>query len=411
MRKIISLLIAICMVFSFSCVFGDEISDNTLMNIVFTVDSDTAYVNGQVYELPAAVFRDEVSGNIMVPLESFCDIYGIQVKQCTDMANLYALTKNGLESKLYIIDDPEGEKVTFTPRDVYDSQGEGIVESLPDSLNYGDEYLVELYGINTNDVQYIAFELFAKWLGFNVALNDDGTVELNELRDDEIFEYSAEACYEDGVLTVTRGIKNHTPFYIIGYAPDPCEFTASLYKDVGGEERLVCNIAGYGEYPAVVVATSVKPNSEKIHEYTVVGSDTDSDTGALSSLDKGSYICRMNSRVKYVFAGFRTVEKSEKTYAFTVDGNCPRIYDAYIQDGNTVVTTFEISNSVLCAADYDKNGALVNFKTFEYSYPANAVYDIHTVVFEDIKADKVFMLDSLETMEPLCDAATVKTEY
>lgn len=503
MKKFIGLLLSITMIVSliFSCTFYVSANeDNALMNIVFAVDSDTAYVNGQVYELPAAVFRDEVSGNIMVPLESFCDMYDIQVKQDLDIANLYTLTKNNIEAKLYITDDPDGEKVTFTPNYVYGSEGEKIVESSPDSPDYDDEYLVMLYGINADDVQYISFELFAKWLGFNAVLNDDGTVELNELPDDEIFEYSADARYDNGVLTVTRSIKNYTPFYIIGYAPDPCEFTAALYKDTDGTESFVCDIAGYGEYPAVVIATSAKPNSEKIYEYTVPGSDTDPDTGALSSLDKGNYICRMNSRVKYVFAGFRTIEKSEKTYVFTAEetveetytaystesdikllkdgalvdsitakpgdtvtlvwceeinlppggdyllrlipridyqldhteefdeqysyryytftmpaedvcigtffvGTYPHIYEVYVEDENTIVGTSVISDGILCAADYDENGALVNFKTVEYS---NHTYGLYTVVIEGIKADKVFMLDSLDTMAPLCNAVTVK---
>ena len=475
------------------------ITTSGLMNILFTIGSGTAYVNGSEYKLLAAVFRDEVSDKIMVPLDSFCEMYNIQVEPDSRTANLYTLTKNNIEAKLYVTDDSDDEKVTFTPHYVYGSKGEEVVESSPDSPDYDDEYLVKLYGMDVDGVQYISLELFAGWLGFDMVLNDDGIVKLNELPDSELFEYSAVAHYDNGILTVTRSIENHTPFYIIGYAPDPCEFAATLYKETGGTEGFVCDIAGYLDYPAILIATSVKPNYTKTYEYTAPGPDTYPDTGSLSGLANGNYICRMRSRVNYVFAGFRTVEHSEKTYGFAVDentnetysvysvdsdikllkdgrlvdsimakpgdtvtfvwceemnlppggdyllrltpkvdyklvhtdefgeqyyrhytftmpaedvrigtifvGTYPHIYEAYVENGNTIVGTSVINKGIVCAADYDENGALVNFKTVEYSYPA---YGRYTAVLEDIEADKVFAWDSLDAMYPLCDAVNVK---
>lgn len=78
------------------------------------------------------------------------------------------------------------------------------------------------------------------------------------------------------------------------------------------------------------------------------------------------------------------------------------ISEAYAENGNTYVTLENMESGVVIGAKYNAGGALEDMKT------ADVTGD--QVVLEGIEADKVFVWDSLSSMEPLCEAFDVTGE-
>ena len=88
--------------------------------------------------------------------------------------------------------------------------------------------------------------------------------------------------------------------------------------------------------------------------------------------------------------------KSFRTAAET----SPRVIKAYTEDDNTIVETFSMSGNVIIGASYDENGALIDMKMIEA--------DDDTITLEGIKADKIFIWDSVNTMMPVCDVLEIR---
>lgn len=76
-----------------------------------------------------------------------------------------------------------------------------------------------------------------------------------------------------------------------------------------------------------------------------------------------------------------------------------RIVSAYKDNGNTIVKLVNITEGIVIAASYDENGVLKQMKS--------AAVNGSDITIEGIEADKVFVWDSLEKMQPICDGAAV----
>lgn len=83
-----------------------------------------------------------------------------------------------------------------------------------------------------------------------------------------------------------------------------------------------------------------------------------------------------------------------------------RISEAYIENGVTVVKIENISDGLVIAAEYDASGALKNIKMLSLNRETND----GAVIIDGIEADKVFVWNKFDTVQPLCEAAEIKKD-
>lgn len=279
-------------------------ADEALYNITFTVGSDICYVNGEVQKLEQPIYLDETTGKAMLPIKSFCDIYGVEFSESRwynfagikcDIINI-----EGNESSLemYITDNPLEERV----------EADGSVKEWTMSAS---KYCTEtyIYTLTQNDCKFVSLRFLAELLGFEVVWNDaDQTIELKEKADDELFGYDINVEYQEynGTLIINMELINRTPYYLShrrGSRP-----RVFIYEDVNGEKgTCVYPIEGFGEY-AVVDGKIISPNSTE----RATTSYTDLD------LPKGKYICEISGYERIIYAGLRLAEIRFPEYRFEV---------------------------------------------------------------------------------------------
>ena len=84
MKKTLFSIILVLSVLS-NTIFGfseaEYTEEKTLRNIKFTVGSYLCEVNGKIQKLEQAIYLDEATGKAMLPIKSFCGIYGLEFSE------------------------------------------------------------------------------------------------------------------------------------------------------------------------------------------------------------------------------------------------------------------------------------------------------------------------------------------